>query len=160
MALLIKHTTFGNADELIKLLLEYITEENQNGYVIFIDEMHVVFKDIFGKNEDNDFMTFLSQLRKFGIYIIGTAQIYSKCPKTVREYLRLNGQIILCTRLMAGTTLLKYVDMTTCDEDSKNNLKCKIEKWKFYFHTIELYESYDTFAIISQIKNLIKREDK
>lgn len=160
MALEMKHITFGNADELIECLLKYIVEDNQEGYIIFIDEIHVVLKDLFGKNEDNDFMTFLSQLRKFGIYIIGTAQIYSRCPRTVREYIRLNGQIILCKKLIAGTTLLKFVDMTTCEEDSRNNLKCSIARWKFYFHTVELYKSYDTFAIISQIKNLIKKEDK
>lgn len=151
---------FHDSKELIEILLKIVDINNQNGYVILIDEIHVVFKDIFTKYEDNDFITFLSQLRKLGMYIIGTAQLFSRCPKVVREYLLTNGNIVLCARLIKGTTLLKYVDMSTAQENNKNKLDAEIEKTEILFHTPELYQAYDTFAVVSQIKSLIKKENK
>ena len=49
--------------------------------------------------------------------------------------------------------------MENCQENSKNNLDYKIKHWEWYFHTIELYEIYDTRAVVSQIKSLIKYDD-
>ena len=151
---------FGNSDELIEILLNTIELENTKGYIVFIDEIHVVFKDIFNKSGDNDFITFLSQLRKIGMYIIGTAQIFSRCPKVVREYLLTNGNIVLCDKILPGITILKYVDMTTAEETSKNRLESKIQKTEVFIHTVELYESYNTKAVVTQIKAMIRKGEK
>lgn len=124
---------------------------------MFIDELHVVFKDIFNKNDNNDFITFLSQLRKLGMYVIGTTQIFSRCPKVVREYLLSNGNIVLCNKIIPGVTLLKYVDMETAEETNKNRLESKIKHTEIFIHTIDLYKSYDTKAVVSQIKGMIKK---
>lgn len=145
---------FQNAQELIEILQEVLTEKNKNGYIIFMDEMHVVLSDLFGSSNPI-FLTYLSQLRKLGIIIIGTCQLYNKCPKMVRDYLRLSGQIIFCHKLIPGLTLNRYVDMTTAQENSSLKLEYKLKNIDWYFHTIELYESYDTHAIVSQIKALI-----
>lgn len=148
---------FESADKLVETLLNVVDFNNGNGYVVYIDEIHVVFKDIFNKNENNDFITFLSQLRKLGMYVIGTAQIFSRCPKVFREYILSNGEIVLCSKIIPGLTLLKYVDMETAEETSKNRLQSDIKYTEWFIHTIELYESYDTKAVISQIKALIKK---
>lgn len=103
-------------------------------------------------------MTYMSQLRKLGVFIIGTCQLYNKCPKLVRDYLRLSGQIIFCHKCFGGITINKYVDMETCQENSSLKLDFKIRHWDWFFHTIELYESYDTFAVVSQIKELMKNK--
>ena len=150
---------FGSAKELVKVMAEVITEKNTNGYVIMIDELHVVLSDLFN-NSDPIFLTYLSQLRKLGIVIIGTAQLYNKCPRTVRDYLRLSGEIIFCKKIYKGITLNKYVDMETAQEKSNLNLSYSIKHWEWFFHTIELYEMYDTRAVVSQIKSLIKYDDK
>lgn len=50
--------------------------------------------------------------------------------------------------------------MDNVEEDSKNNIDfngCDIE---IFTHSIELYESYNTYAVISQIKGLMKGEYK
>lgn len=141
----------------MEILLKTIDFNNKNGYIVFIDELHVVFKDIFNKNDNNDFITFLSQLRKLGMYVIGTTQIFSRCPKVVREYLLSNGNIVLCNKIIPGLTLLKYVDMTTAEETNKNRLESKIKRTEIFIHTIDLYESYDTKAVVSQIKGMIKK---
>lgn len=153
----IENTTyqFGSAEELVKVMREVIEEKNEDGYVIFIDELHVVLSDLFS-HSDPIFLTYLSQLRKLGIYIIGTSQLYNKCPKVVRDYLRLSGQIVYCNKILGGITILQYVDMETCQETSNLNLNYKIKSFDWFFHTIELYESYDTFAVVSQIKGLLK----
>lgn len=47
--------------------------------------------------------------------------------------------------------------MSTCSEDSKNNLIYDVSKTVKFFHYPELYDSYNTFAVISQIKNIGKK---
>lgn len=145
---------FKNAQELIDILQKVLTEKNRDGYIIFMDEMHVVLSDLFGSSNPI-FLTYLSQLRKLGIIIIGTCQLYNKCPKMVRDYLRLSGQIVFCHKILQGITLNRYVDMETATENSSLKLEYKLKRIDWYFHTIELYESYDTHAIVSQIKALI-----
>lgn len=54
---------FGSAKELVNIMSKVITEKNNNGYVIMIDELHVVLSDLFN-NSDPIFLTYLSQLRK------------------------------------------------------------------------------------------------
>lgn len=66
-----------------------------------IDEIHVVLSELFGM-ADPTFLMYLSQLRKFGILIIGTAQMYNKMPKVVRDYLRQGGQIIYCKKYLGN----------------------------------------------------------
>lgn len=148
---------FSSAEELTKILQEVLTEKNTNGYVIFMDEMHVVLSDLFSSSNPV-FLAYLSQLRKLGVVIVGTCQLYNKCPKVVRDYLRLSGQIIFCGKILKGITLNRYVDMETCTENSSLKLDYKLKRIDWFFHTIELYESYDTKAVIQQIKSIIKYE--
>lgn len=147
--------TFHTAEELVKTISEVVTEKNEKGYVILIDEIHVVLSELFGTT-DPTFLMYLSQLRKFGIIIIGTCQLYNKCPKLVRDYLRQGGQIIYCKKVFGGITINSFVDMENCEETANLKLNCKISHWEFFFHTPELYQSYDTFAVITQIKQLMK----
>ncbi len=149
---------FSSADELLEILQEVLTEKNQKGYVILMDEMHVVLSDLFA-SANTVFLTYLSQLRKFGIYIIGSSQIYSKCPKMIRDYLRLAGQIIYCKKIIPGMTLIKYVNMETCRETSNLSLEYDVKLTEWFFHTIEMYELYETKAVISQIKSLMKKKE-
>lgn len=150
---------FESAQELVKVMSNVIEEKNSCGYIIFIDELHVVLSDLFS-HSDPIFLTYLSQLRKLGIYIIGTSQLYNKLPRLVRDYLRLSGQIVFCNKILGGITILQYVDMDTCEENSKINLDYSIKSFDWFFHTVELYESYDTFAVVSQIKSLLNYDKK
>ncbi len=146
---------FQTAEELIEVLKKHLEEKNENGYVIFIDEMHVVLSELFG-NSDPTFLAYLSQLRKLGVLIIGTCQMYNKCPKIIRDYLRLSGQIIFCKKILGSITINQFVDMESCEELTSLKLNYKISRWSWFIHTVELYESYDTFAVVSQIKKIIK----
>lgn len=145
---------FKNSEELVEQLKK-IDINNIKGYLIFIDEIHVVLAELFGKS-DPIFLQFLSQQRKLSIHIIGTAQMFNKLPKFIRDYLIQSGQIIMCNNILKVIQINKIVDMEEIETNSKNEIiakKCKIE---WYIHTKELYESFDTFAVISQIQGLMK----
>lgn len=150
---------FENAEELCDILKKVIDPDNENGYIILIDEIHVVLQALI-QNSDPIFLTYLSQLRKLGIFMIGTTQLYNKCPKLVRDYIRLSGQIIFCNKILGGITINQFVDMETCSETANLKLNYNIKHWESFFHTIELYECYDTHAIVSQVKELINYKRK
>lgn len=104
---------FGSAEELVEILVKILDENNENGYLIFMDEMHVVLSDLFGSSNPI-FLTYLSQLRKLGIYILGTCQLYNKCPKMIRDYVRTNGQIVFCGKFFPrcnGAKIRKHGDL-------------------------------------------------
>ena len=117
--------------------------------------MHVVLAELFGKT-DPIFIQFLSQQRKLSIQIIGTSQMFNKNTKFIRDYLVQSGQIILCKNILHYLQINKIVDMDTVKEDSKGNMVFDKAKLQWFFHTKELYEAYDTYAVISQIKGLMK----
>lgn len=148
---------FSNSDELVEILKKEIVPEERNGYLIFIDEIHVVLAELFGKT-DPIFLTFLSQQRKLSINIIGTSQMYNKLPRVIRDYLRQSGQIIECSNWFKLIQINKVLNMDNVQEDSKNNLNWQGCRLEFFFHTKELYESYDTFAVISQIQGLMNKD--
>lgn len=146
---------FKNTDELLEILKGIDVERDKKGYLIFIDEIHVVLAEIFGKT-DPIFLQFLSQQRKLAIHIIGTSQMFDRLPKFIRSYIIQSGQIVICKKYFKVVQINKYCDMEEVTEDSKNVLLYKKAKLKWFIHTKELYESYDTFAVISQIKGLMK----
>lgn len=98
---------------------------------------------------------FLSQQRKLNINIIGTSQMYNKLPRVIRDYLRQSGEIIICSNFIKVIQINKWLNMNGIEEDSKNNLDYKGVHFEIFIHTIELYKSYDTFAVISQIQGLL-----
>lgn len=152
---------FTSAEELVDLIMQLVKENDEDGWIIFIDEMQAVLTDIFSRGLGGEaFLTYLSQLRKTSMMIIGTTQLYNKCNKMIRDYLRLNGNIIFCKKVLWAITINQFVNMETCEENSKNNLNYEIAHWQWYFHTIELYESYESFALVGQIKALMKKEMK
>lgn len=155
----IKNKTFyfKNSEELVDLLKKNIEPEERKGYLIFIDEIHVVLAELFGKT-DPIFLTFLSQQRKLAINIIGTSQMYNKLPRVIRDYLRQSGQIILCNNFFKSIQINKRLNMENIEENSKNNLVWQGCKLEYFFHTIELYEAYNTFAVISQIQGLMNKD--
>lgn len=145
---------FKNSEELVEILKK-IDIKNNKGYLIFIDEIHVVLAELFGKS-DPIFLQFLSQQRKLSIHIIGTSQMFNKLPKFIRDYLIQSGQVILCNKIFNYIQINKWVDMESVKENNKGELEFTRNKIKWYIHTKELYESYDTFAVISQIQGLMK----
>lgn len=147
---------YQNVEELVQQLIQ-IEQNNEKGYLIIIDEIQVVLADMFGKI-DPIFLTFLSQQRKLGIKILATSQLFSRMLKPVREFLIQSGQIIICKNYLKVIQVNKIVDMESVKEDSKNAIVYGKSKVEWFIHTKEDYQRYDTFAVISQIKGLLKGE--
>ena len=147
---------FKDSQELVELLKNELVAEKREGYLIFIDEIHVVLAELFGKT-DPIFLTFLSQQRKLSINIIGTSQMYNKLPRVIRDYLRQSGEIILCSNAFKILQINRRLNMENVTEDSKNNLDYSGCTWEIFTHTRELYESYNTFSVITQIQGLLKQ---
>lgn len=135
-------------------LLKQIDLGNIYGYLIFIDEIHVVLAELFGKS-DPIFLQFLSQQRKLAIHIIATSQMFNKLPKFIRDYLIQSGQIIVCNNYLKVIQVNKVVDMESVRIDKDGAVLFDRCKYEWFIHLKELYNSYDTFAVISQIQGLM-----
>ena len=122
---------------------------------MFIVEIHVVLAELFGKS-DPIFLQYLSQQRKLAIHIIATSQMFNKLPKFIRDYLMQSGQVIVCNIIFKTIQINRWVDMESIKENSKGELEFSRCKIKFFFHTKELYEDFDTYAVITQIQGLMK----
>lgn len=144
---------FTNVEELINILRQ-INLENIYGYLIFIDEIHVVLAELFGKS-DPIFLQFLSQQRKLAIHIIATSQMFNKLPKFIRDYLVQSGQIIVCNNYLKVIQVNKIVNMESIKIDKEGAIIFDKCKYDWFIHLKELYNSYDTFAVITQIQGLM-----
>jgi len=145
---------FRNSEELVELLKQ-INIEQDKGYLIIIDEIHVVLAELYGKT-DPIFLQFLSQQRKLKIHILASSQMFNYIPKFCREYLLQSGQIIMCSKILKIIQINKYIEMDTIVKNKDLTFTYKKAKIKWWIHSKEDYESYDTFAVISQIQGLMK----
>lgn len=82
--------------------------------------------------------------------------MYNYLPKFIRKYLLQSGKIILCNNYLKVIQINKEVEMESIEENSDGTFSYEKAKFTWYIHTKELYESYDTYAVISQIQGLIK----
>lgn len=56
--------------------------ENGTNYIIFLDEIQTLFDS---RKMDDDFYTIFCQLRKRGIKVVGTSQVFERCALPLRE---------------------------------------------------------------------------
>lgn len=84
--------------------------------------------------------------------------MYNKLPRVIRDYLRQSGQIILCNNWFKILQVNKRLNMDNVEEDSKNNLSYKGCKWEVFSHSRQLYGDYNTYAIITQIQGLLRKD--
>lgn len=101
-------------------------------------------------------------MRKSYLEIIGTTQQFSKLPRLIRDYILQNGQLVYCNKIKFTKFLQlnKYLNMDTTNVDSNNNLKPDTEYYEWFFHTKELYECYDTRALISTFTSTLRNNKK
>lgn len=141
--------------------VEYIIRDDyQNGTIILIDEVQTFFSELLSNESSEEFKIFfniLSQLRKLNCYVILTSQLYRKVQKILRDYILLNGQIVDCKCFIPGSTVYYFYDMDSVKEDSRINLVGDYKSRDILIHTPELYEAYDSFAVVCSIKDMAKK---
>lgn len=114
---------------------------NKQGVVFLIDELHLELNSLESKNIPMEVMTEIAQQRKQRIHIVGASQVAMRLAKPLREQIH---DLVICKNyfhilqhniVVAGDTIT--------EKDGKMSGDVKSNNW--FFHTPEMYESYDTY---------------
>lgn len=122
-----------------------------NGYggvLYLIDEFHLEWNSLESKNISIEEMVEFSQQRKQRKHIVGTSQVYMRLAKPLREQIK---NIVLCENYFGLIQHNQLIDGTTAVEEN-GKLKCDVKGNFWWFHTPELYGSYDTYAKMKRYK--------
>lgn len=131
----------------IKCLTQY--ENGYKGVVYLIDEIHLEFNSLESKNIPIEVMIEVSQQRKQRKHIIGTSQVFLRMAKPLREQIK---NLVICQNLFGCIQYNKLIDGETIHEDN-GKVVMDIKKKSWWFHTPELYDSYDTYAKMRRYRN-------
>lgn len=124
-----------------------IKENGKKGVANAIDEIQTWFSSSDSKDIDPAFLSEISQQRKQKKATLGTAQVFSRCAKPLREQAH---YIYLPYTFMNNLTIVRKTKT-----DYWNNEKQKFTKYVgffFFVQTEKLRESYDTFKKIDRWK--------
>ena len=118
------------------------------GIIFFLDEIHVLWNSLESKDIPISEMACFCQMRKSRRVIIGTSQVYSRIAKPIREQLQ---YAIVCHKLFG---LVQWNEVLDPSEglDKNGTVESKKVCNRFWFHTPELYNSYDTLFKIEKAK--------
>lgn len=113
-----------------------------NGVIYYIDEIELEFNCLESKGIPASVIKEFAQARKQRKHIIGTSQFFLRVAKPLRE----QTKFVVMTRKILGFIQYNLLcDGMTLSED-KGKIKMNVLKKFWWFHTPELYDSYDTFA--------------
>lgn len=118
------------------------------GIIFFLDELHILWNSLESKDIPVSEMACFCQMRKNRRVIIGTAQVYGRVAKPIREQL----QYVIDCRNYFG--ILQHNTILDPSEsfEKDGQIECKVIGHKFWFHSPELYDSYDTLFKIDKAK--------
>ena len=120
------------------------------GIIFFLDELHILWNSLESKDIPISEMACFCQMRKNRRVIIGTSQVYSRIAKPIREQLQ---YAIDCRNFFGLLQYNRILDPSECIEKS-GNIEAKQIGAKFWFHTPDLYHSYDTLFKIEKAKRI------
>lgn len=117
--------------------IPYIIQNGRN-YVIFLDEIQTLFDS---RAMDKDFYTIFCQLRKRGIKVVGTSQIFERCALQLREQVH---DLYYC-RTFAGCVTLCTKIFPTINNSGKIDKNPLVLGRKLYVQSNKIRTMYDTF---------------
>lgn len=116
------------------------------GIIFFLDELHILWNSLESKDIPISEMACFCQMRKNRRVIIGTSQVYSRIAKPIREQLQ---YAIDCKNYFGLVQANKVLDPSESIE--KNGvMEAKQIGTKIWFHSPDLYNSYDTLFKIEK----------
>lgn len=118
------------------------------GVIFFIDEIHVLWNSLESKEVPISEMACFCQMRKNRRVIIGTSQVYTRMAKPIREQLQ---YVIDCKNYFQLLQVNSIIDPASGEEKDGALVANKIAT-KIWFHSPELYKSYDTLTKIEKLK--------
>lgn len=117
-------------------------ENGYDGVVFLIDEIHLEFNSLESKNIPIEVMIEVSQQRKQRKHIVGTSQQFLRLAKPLREQVK---NLVICQNFFGCIQFNKLVDGRTIREEN-GHVQMDVKKKSWWFHTPEIYDSYDTYA--------------
>lgn len=118
------------------------------GLIFLLDEVHVLWNSLESKNIPIAEMAALCQMRKARRVIIGTSQVYSRIAKPIREQLK---YLVLCHNFFGVCQYNEICDPAETIEVN-GHIQPKIVGNRFWFHSPDLYQMYETLAVVKRIE--------
>ena len=128
--------------------LKYINND-KCGVIFFIDEIHLELNSLESKNVPVEVMVEISQQRKQRKHIVGTSQRYNRMAKPLREQVK---DIVACKNFFGAIQYNKYIDGDSTHEVN-GELAYDIKRRMLWFHSPEMYKSYDTYVKMRRYNN-------
>lgn len=119
------------------------------GVANLIDEIHTWFSNKESKDLPPEVLGEISQQRKQKKAILGTAQVFSRVAKPLREQTHF---VYIPQTFLNVLTIVRMAEAEDYDYE-KNKFK-KYKKIFFFVHTEELRNSYDTFKRVERYKDV------
>ncbi len=116
------------------------------GEIDVIDEIHSWFSSLQSKDFPPEMLSEVSQQRKQRKLIIGTAQVFTRCAKPIREQ---TYRIFEPFTLFGCLTIVR--ERIPQLDEAGNVIKYQFVRFFFFVHTDELRNSYDTFKRIQNL---------
>lgn len=116
-------------------------ENGYNGVIYLIDEIHLEFNSLESKNIPIEVMIEVSQQRKQRKHIVGTSQQFMRLAKPLREQVK---NLVICRNMFGCIQYNRLIDGETITEKD-GHIHMDIKKKSIWFHTPDLYDSYDTY---------------
>ena len=126
--------------------------EIDNGYagiLVLIDEIQTEFNSLESKGLDPSIFQIISQQRKRRLHVVGTSQLFSRIAKPWREQC---NTVIQCKKI-GKMQFNSVIDFDSIAETADGIQSYKLKDWKFFFHSPELYRSYDTYEKVKKVEN-------
>lgn len=144
----------GSRPEPFKDYDQLVNEDNGiEGLIFVLDEIHVLWNSLESKNIPITEMSALCQMRKSRRLILGTSQVYGRIAKPIREQLK---YVILCTNILKVLQINQVCDPAySVEKDGNINPDLLATRW--WFHSPELYRSYETLEKVRRIERSVKQ---
>lgn len=131
--------------------------QNDNGIygqIEVLDEIQTWFSSNQSKDFPPDMITEISQQRKQRKMLVGSAQVFSRIAKPIRE----QTTFVYCPMTIAGCLTIVRVTKPHFWDDEKQCFKRYIKTY-FFVHSAKLRNSFDTYKKIEKYKEQGFKED-
>lgn len=113
-----------------------------NGVIYYIDEIELEFNCLESKGIPARVIREFAQARKQRKHIVGTSQFFLRVAKPLRE----QTKFVVMTRKILNCIQYNMLCDGMSLSEQNGKIHMNVIKKFFWFHTPELYDSYDTFA--------------
>lgn len=129
-------------------------ENGEHGQIEVLDEIQTWFSSLNSKDFPPEMITEISQQRKQRKMLVGTAQVFSRMAKPIREQ---TTRVYLPVTFFGCFTWVR-VSKPQYWDDEKQTFKRFIKHY-FFVHTDKLRNSFDTYQKIEKYKQVGFKED-